>query len=46
MLEKDSDQAREFALFKRQLYAIYEVQCRSVYDHEAFSFEIRREDLK
>ena len=33
-------------MFKRQLYSLYEVKNRSVSEHEAFSFEIQRENLK
>ena len=33
-------------MFKRQLYNLYEVQNRSVDEHEAFSFEIQRQNLK
>jgi hypothetical protein len=33
-------------VFKRQLYQLYEVQNRSAEEHEAFSFQIERENLK
>ena len=39
-------EGREFIVFKRQLYQLYEVQNRSAAEHEAFSFEIERENLK
>lgn len=42
LLDKDSPRAREFILFKRQLYSMYEVQNRSVSEHELFSFEVER----
>ena len=45
LLDKDSPRAREFILFKRQLYAMYEVQNRSVNEHELFSFEVERNNL-
>jgi hypothetical protein len=46
MLDKQSAAARDFVVFKRQLYAMYEIQNRSVTEHEAFSFNIERENLK
>lgn len=46
ILDKNSPKAREFILFKRQLYAMYEVQNRSVNEHELFSFEIDRNNLR
>jgi len=45
LLDKESPRAREFILFKRQLYAMYEVQNRSVNEHELFSFEVERKNL-
>ena len=33
-------------VFKRQLYQLYEIQNRSIDEHETFSFEIERENLK
>ena len=33
-------------VFKRQLYQLYEIQNRSIDEHEAFSFEIERQNLK
>jgi hypothetical protein len=42
----DSQAGRDFIVFKRQLYQLYEVQNRSVEEHEAFSFQIERENLK
>lgn len=46
ILDVNSPRARDFALFKRQLYAMYEVQNRSVSEHELFSFKIERENLR
>jgi hypothetical protein len=46
LLDNNSDRAKEFVLFKRQLYAMYEVQNRSVSEHELFSFEVERHNLK
>lgn len=46
MLNKDSDQAKDFVNFKRQLYAMYEVQNRSVHEHELYSFKIDRENIR
>ncbi len=33
-------------VFKKQLYAMYEVQNRSVTEHELYSFNVDRENLK
>ena len=41
-----SDDGKEFMLFKRQLYQMYEVQNRSIYEHEQFSIGIERRNLK
>jgi hypothetical protein len=46
LLDRDSPRAREFILFKRQLYALYEVQYRSVNEHELFSFEVESNNLR
>jgi len=45
LLDKESPRAKEFILFKRQLYAMYEVQNRSVNEHELFSFVVERKNL-
>ncbi len=45
MMDKNSAQAKEFIVFKRQLYQLYEVQNRSVWEHEHFSFQIDRHNL-
>lgn len=39
-------EGRDFIVFKRQLYQVYEIQNRSIEEHEDFSFEIERENLK
>jgi hypothetical protein len=46
MLDRKSVAARDFMNFKRQLYQMYEVQNRSVHEHELYSFTIERENLK
>jgi hypothetical protein len=46
VLDVNSKEAKEFTLFKTQLYKMYEIQNRSVWEHEQFSFNIEREDLK
>lgn len=46
ILDQNSPRARDFVLFKRQLYAMYEVQNRSVTEHELFSFKVERQNLK
>lgn len=46
VLDPSSAKAREFVLFKRELYALYEVQNRSKHEHELFSFTIERENLR
>ena len=45
-IDLDSQAGRDFIVFKRQLYSLYEVKNRSVSEHEAFSFELQRENLK
>jgi hypothetical protein len=46
MVDEQSPLARDFVLFKRQLYQMYEVQNRSVGEHELYSFNIERENIK
>jgi hypothetical protein len=46
MLDKSSPSAKDFIVFKRQLYQMYEVQNRSVHEHELYSFNIERDNLK
>ena len=45
ILDENSKQVKDFAIFKRQLYKMYEIQNRSAWEHERFSFEIERENL-
>lgn len=45
-IDIDSDAGRDFIVFKRQLYSLYEIQNRSIDEHEAFSFELQRQNLK
>lgn len=45
ILDHNSPKARDFVLFKRQLYAMYEVQNRTVGEHELYSFEVERQNL-
>lgn len=45
-VDLDTQEGRDFYVFKRQLYQLYEIQNRSVDEHEAFSFTIERENLK
>ncbi len=45
ILDTSSKEARDFLLFKKQLYAMYEVTNRSVKEHELYSFTIERENL-
>lgn len=46
MLDPASNQAKDFVVFKRELYQMYVVQSRSVHEHELFSFKIERDELK
>jgi hypothetical protein len=46
MVDKSTDAGREFVLFKRQLYMMYEVQNRSVDEHQNYSFSIERDNLR
>ena len=46
VVDLDSQAGRDFIVFKRQLYQLYEIQSRSVEEHEAFSFQIERQNLK
>ena len=45
-MDLDTKEGRDFIVFKRQLYQLYEIQNRNVEEHEAFSFQIERENLK
>ena len=44
-VDKTSDAGKDFLRFKRQLYKLYEVQNRSVEEHEAFSLRVDRRSL-
>ena len=46
VVDLDSQEGRDFIVFKRQLFQMYEVRNRSLQEHEAFSFEIERDNLK
>ncbi len=46
LVDLDSQAGRDFIVFKRQLYQLFEVQNRSVDEHEAFSMRVERENLK
>lgn len=46
VIDLDTQQGRDFVVFKRQLFQMYEVQNRTVGEHEAYSFNIERENLK
>lgn len=46
MVDTKSQAGRDFVLFKRQLYKLYEVQSRSVWEHEEFSFKVERRNLR
>jgi len=37
-IDLDTQEGRDFYVFKRQLYQLYDIQNRSVEEHEAFSF--------
>jgi len=45
-VNKESQDGRDFVLFKRQLYQMYEVKHRSVWEHEQFSMLVERRNLK
>lgn len=46
MVNKESQAGRDFVLFKRQLYQMYEVKNRSIWEHEQFSLTVERRNLK
>jgi len=46
MVNTQSKEGKEFILFKRQLYQMYEVRHRSVWEHEQFSLNVERRNLK
>jgi len=41
-----SESGKEFVQFKRQLYQMYEVQNRSIDEHEQFSSKLERQNIK
>lgn len=41
-----SEEGKEFIVFKRQLYQMYEVQNRSIDEHNTFSLGVERKNLK
>ena len=41
-----SESGKDFILFKRQLYQMYEVQNRSIDEHDEFSSKLERQNLK
>ena len=45
MVNEYADEGKEFIVFKRQLYQMYEVQNRSKDEHDAFSIGIERKNL-
>ena len=45
ILNFDSEEAKDFLVFKQRLYKMYEVQNRSAPEHELYSFNIERENL-
>lgn len=45
-VNQQSQAGRDFVVFKRQLYQMYEVKNRSIYEHEQFSFSMERRNLK
>jgi Holliday junction resolvase-like predicted endonuclease len=46
MVNRESQEGRDFIVFKRQLYQMYEVRHRSVHEHEQFSLNVERRNLK
>lgn len=46
MVNTKSDSGKEFILFKRQLYQMYEVQNRSIDEHDTFSMTLERQNLR
>ena len=45
-MDKRSPNAKDFSLFKHQLYQMYQIQHRTVWEHELYSFKIEREHIK
>ena len=46
MVNSKSESGKEFILFKRQLYQMYEVQNRSIDEHDTFSLKLERQNLR
>ena len=46
MVNTKSEGGKEFILFKRQLYQMYEVQNRSIDEHEEFSLTLERQNIR
>ena len=46
VVDTSTQEGKQFVLFKRQLYQLYEVQNRSTAEHEQFSFVVERNNLK
>jgi hypothetical protein len=46
LVNKESQAGRDFIMFKRQLYQMYEVRHRSVWEHDQFSLTVERRNLK
>ena len=44
-VDPSTQEGRDFLQFKRKLYELYEVQNRSLSEHEEFSFNISREEV-
>lgn len=45
VVNTQSETGKEFIQFKRQLYQMYEVQNRSIDEHEQFSLKLERQNL-
>lgn len=45
VVDKKTPQGKEFVLFKRQLYQMYEATNRSAEEHEAFTFRVERSNI-
>ena len=45
-LDVETQYGRDFIVFKRQLYQLYEVRNRSVSEHIQFSGQVERENLR
>ena len=46
VVNSKSESGKEFILFKRQLYQMYEVQNRSIDEHDTFSLKLERQNLR